>query len=157
MYNLIFAQPGDTFIADKQSMYFHKGKTYKVSQVFLNDKNEILIFMFDKHNKEIPFNPFKWKETGKTVTNLLKRQLQTRLEFFFKNKIESFVYAKNIYDTTNEYELSFAHFIREEKINGRDASEAIARIGKRNRVAPGLPAPDGPNETKTVITWTKQI
>lgn len=127
--------PGDSVKAGEQSYHFTKDKTYKVSNVSIH-KGEVVHFIIDDYGVEVPMGPFNFDTTEKTNSLIEERRINTRLDFIWENRIENFVDAKNIYDRSKTFSLSFAHFCN---VN----PTPLAGIQINNIIAPNTPAPDG--------------
>lgn len=77
-----FVLPGDTFKSKEECLYFHRDITYKVSNVY-QSKYGIVIFMYDKHGNERPYNSGCFESTTKTHRLMSKRQIETKLNFIW--------------------------------------------------------------------------
>ena len=100
---------GDLYIADKQTLQFHKGEKYEICRVFHN-KGELIATIKDKNGVELIFDKYLFNSTSKNTTNILNRHLKSLLEFWYSSKDGSFINWQGWNKESEVYEMSQATF-----------------------------------------------
>jgi len=96
--------PGDIYVAEKQTLQFHKGMSYEIRNVY-HKGGKLIATITDKWGKEVFFLPQLFKTSSKTHANQCLRHLSALLEFWF-NTNGTFTYWKGWRNPSPYYQVS---------------------------------------------------